>query len=151
MTIPDYIKNAKSGDILSTKYGDVLMVARVEIVDNGLCIYYYFRYNKEDGLEMNEWLYGFYGPKFNEKESFYRPSSEEEKELLLSKIADSGFEMREVYDKMQPVRITQRIDVEKEITSFLGDDLWKTDVNWFGKDWLIGLAEHFIKLRPKLY
>lgn len=115
MEIPNFIKNAKSGDILATKYGDVFMVAKVDIAENGVRIYFYFRFDKEDGLQMNEWLYGFYGPKFNEKDVFYRPATEEEKTILLSQIKKAGFEIQEVYGELQPVRVNPENDSESNI------------------------------------
>lgn len=99
--IPEFIKNAKSGDILATKYGSLLMVARVEIYKSDrVRIYYYFDYDLEDGLSMNEWLEGFYGPEF--EPNFYRPATEEEENLFLDKMQNFGYKLMKWYGGMQP-------------------------------------------------
>lgn len=64
MNVPDFIRKAKSGDILATKYGNLLMVAKVGIGEGSICIYDYFDWDKDMGLQMNEWLNGFYGPRY---------------------------------------------------------------------------------------
>lgn len=98
--IPGFIKEAKAGDILATKYNHLLMVEHVKIEKNKVCIYYYFNY--EDGkLLMNEWLTGFYGPKFDDKD-FYRPATEEEKKLFLKKMEEYGYIMNDFYNKPTP-------------------------------------------------
>lgn len=101
MRIQDFIREAKSGDILATKYGNLLMVARVEIEEKGVCIYYYFDWDEEIGLSMNEWLKGFYGPRYDE--SFYRPATDEEKTFFLGKLKEFGYELREMYGSMEPL------------------------------------------------
>jgi len=102
MYIPDFIRNAKSGDILATKYGNLLMVARVEIEGKDVCIYHYFDWCEKIGLQMNEWLYGFYGPRYDENENFYRPATDEEKVFFLDKMKEFGYELREMYGDMVP-------------------------------------------------
>lgn len=102
MHIPDFIRKAKSGDILATKYGNLLMVARVEIGEKSVCIYDYFDWDKEMGLHMNEWLNGSYGPRYVENENFYRPATDEEKTFFLDKMKEFGFELREMYWNMVP-------------------------------------------------
>ena len=61
MIIPDCIKEAKAGDILATKHGNLLMFERYDVEDNGLKVYFYFDYD-DNKIYMNEWLTGFYGP-----------------------------------------------------------------------------------------
>ena len=102
MRIPDFIRNAKSGDILATKYGNLLMVSRVEIGEKSVCIYHYFDWDEDMGLQMNEWLYGFYGPRYDENENFYRPATDEEKVFFLNKMKEFGYELREMYGDMVP-------------------------------------------------
>lgn len=102
MNIPDFIANAKSGDILATKYGSLLMVARVEITKKEVNIYYYFDWHKDDGFQMNEWLTGFYGPKYEPDDNFYRPATYEEKTLFLDKMKEFGYELGEMYGDIVP-------------------------------------------------
>lgn len=102
MYIPDFIRKAKSGDILATKYGNIFMVARVEIGEKSVCIYDYFDWDKEMGLHMNEWLNGFYGPRYDENENFYIPATDEEKTFFLDKMKEFGYELREMYGDMVP-------------------------------------------------
>lgn len=102
MYIPDFIRKAKSGDILATKYGNLLMVARVEIGEKCVCIYEYFDWDNETGLYMNQWLTGFYGPRYDENENFYRPATGEEKIFFLNKMKEFGYELREMYGDMVP-------------------------------------------------
>jgi len=102
MNIPDFIRNAKSGDILATKYGNIFMVARVEIGKKSVRIYHYFDWDDETGFHMNEWLNGFYGPRYDEKENFYRPATDEEKTFFLDKMKVFGYELREMYGDMVP-------------------------------------------------
>ncbi len=102
MYIPDFIREAKSGDILATKYGSIFMVAKVEIGEKSVCIYPYFNWDKETGLFMNEWLNGFYGPRYDENENFYRPATDEEKTFFLYKMKEFGYELCEIYRNMVP-------------------------------------------------
>ena len=102
MIVPDFIRNAKSGDILATKYGNLLMVARVEIGEKSVRIYDYFDWDKEMGLSMNEWLRGFYGPRYDENDDFYRPATDKEKQFFLQEMAKFGYELRESYGEMVP-------------------------------------------------
>lgn len=102
MYIPDFIRKAKSGDILATKYGNLLMVVRVEIGEKSVRIYDYFDWSKKMGLQMNEWLTGFYGPRYDENENFYRPATNEEKTFFLDKMKTFGYELREMYEDMVP-------------------------------------------------
>lgn len=102
MYIPDFIRKAKSGDILATKYGNLLMVARVEIGEKSVCIYDYFDWDKGMGIQMNEWLNGYYGPRYDENENFYRPATDEEEIFFLDKMKEFGYELREMYGNMVP-------------------------------------------------
>ena len=107
MKVADFIIKARSGDILATKYGSLLMVARKEITKNGVNIYYYFDWHKYDGFQMNEWLTGFYGPKYEEIDNFYRPATDEEKKFFIEQMNKFGFELREEYGEMVP-RLTHK-------------------------------------------
>lgn len=102
MNIPDFIANAKSGDILATKYGSLLMVARVEITKKEVNIYYYFDWHKDDGFQMNEWLTGFYGPKYEPDDNFYRPATDGEKKFFTEQMNKFGFELSEEYGEVVP-------------------------------------------------
>lgn len=98
--VPQFIREAKNGDFLTTKFGFIILVQRVEI---GLSdysgkayvkVYYYFYYDSdEDAISMNEWLTGFFGPKF--EDGFYRPSTEEEKQKLINLMKQRGYEWNE--------------------------------------------------------
>ena len=102
MTLQE-IKKVKAGDCLTTKYGAILLVAKVEIESStSVRIYHYFDWDAgEKTLMMNEWLYGFYGPVF--EEGFYRESTKEEKELLFSKMQKCGYRWCEEHFIPQPV------------------------------------------------
>lgn len=102
MNIPDFIADAKSGDILATKYGSLLMVARVEITKKEVNIYYYFDWHKDDGFQMNEWLTGFYGPKYEPDDDFYRPATDEEKKFFTEQMNKFGFKLSEEYGELVP-------------------------------------------------
>ena len=102
MNIPDFITDAKSGDILATKYGSLLMVARVEITKKEVNIYYYFDWHKDDGFQMNEWLTGFYGPKYEPDDNFYRPATDEEKKFFTEQMNKFGFKLSEEYGELVP-------------------------------------------------
>ena len=103
MNIPKFIKNAQSGDILCTKYNQLLMVEHVEIKDDKVNIYFYFNYDQEDGLYRNEWLTGFYGPLF--EENFYREATKEEKDFFIELLKQHGYELQNFYNKMIPFNI----------------------------------------------
>lgn len=96
----------KAGDVLATKYGRLILVERVEVAAGSVCVYFYFDYDEEIGLQMNEWLTGFYGPKFDD-DAFYRHATDEEKTFLLNKIREYGYELREEYGKLTP-RMTEQ-------------------------------------------
>lgn len=100
MYIPEFISKAKSGDILATKYNHLLMVERVEIVERHVSIYFYFNWDEELGLQMNEWLRGFYGPGYSE--DFYRQATKEEESFFLSEMKKFGYELRDIYGRMEP-------------------------------------------------
>lgn len=53
MNVPEFLKNAKSGDIIATKYNDLIMVQRVEISENSVKVYHFFNYSAGKIL-MNE-------------------------------------------------------------------------------------------------
>lgn len=96
MTVQE-LKQVKNGDFLTTKYGSIIAVQRVEITFNEntqkhhVSVYPYFDYDPSGmGLSMNDFGLGFYGPKFDD-EDFYRPSTEEEKQLILDKIKQRGY------------------------------------------------------------
>ena len=99
MKVPDFIKNAKSGDIIATKYDDLIMVEHVEIKDKKVKIYYYFNYCSGK-IIMNEWLMGFYGPMMTE--DFYRETTDNEKKLFTSKLYDFGYVLVDENDKKVP-------------------------------------------------
>ena len=102
MNVPQFLKEAKSGDFLTTKYGCIICVQRVEISEKGVRVYFYFDYDpKENLFMMNEWLYGFYGPKFDD-DKFYRPSTTEEKVLMIDMMAKYGYELKDYYNEMTP-------------------------------------------------
>lgn len=117
MVIPDFIRNAKNGDCLTTKYGSIILVQRVEIEDEkNVRVYFYFDYDKsEKVLSMNEWLQGFYGPKFDDAE-FYRPSTDEERQFILDKIHERGYRWND--DLKAPSPTVQ------EYHRILGIDKW---------------------------
>ena len=104
MNIPQFLKEVKSGDFLTTKHGNILCVQRVDIdPKEGVRVYPFFDYDPDDKIfEMNEWLRGFYGPRFDE-EDFYRPSTKEEKTILAIMMARYGYELRESYGEMIPM------------------------------------------------
>lgn len=89
------ILKVKNGDFLTTKYGSIILVHHVEPVgDKGVKVYFYFDYDPKDmGLGMNEWLDGFYGPKFDD-ENFYRHSTDDEIKTLTDKMRLLGYEWR---------------------------------------------------------
>ena len=103
MTLQE-IKQVKNGDFLTSKFGDILLVAKVEVVEEGkreVRVYTYFYWCASDKmLMMNEWLYGFYGPGFSE--DFYRMSTDEEKKLLTDKMRERGYEWNDRYFIGQP-------------------------------------------------
>ena len=101
MEIPSFIRDAKSSDILVTKFNQILMVEHVEINVNCVKVYYYFVYDYKDGMIMNEWLSGFYGPKFSE--DFYREATEDEKKMFMQKLHNCGYELITTYnDRIEP-------------------------------------------------
>ena len=100
MEIPDFIKSAKSGDIIATRHNHLLMVERVEIENNHLIrIFPFFHYTDKNGVVRNEWLYGFYGPC---NAIFYREATASEKELFMRMIRKCGYEMYTCGDKIVP-------------------------------------------------
>lgn len=101
LPVPDFIRNAKSGDIVATKYDSIIMVEHVEIDEYGrIALYYYFDYSKSVGLDMNEWLTGFYGKNYDE--GFYRQATDEEKKLFLDMIEEFGYELKQYCSDMIP-------------------------------------------------
>lgn len=92
----------KAGDLLTTKYGNIILVERVEFGENAVCVYDYFDYDKEIGMQMNEWLGGFYGPKFDKY--FYRHSTDEERRLFFTELEKYGYMMTERYGKAVPTQ-----------------------------------------------
>lgn len=103
MTLQE-IKQVKNGDFLTSKFGDILLVAKVEVITEcriEVKVYAYFYWCANDKmLMMNEWLYGFYGPGFSE--DFYRMSTDEEKKLLTDKMRERGYEWNDRYFIGQP-------------------------------------------------
>lgn len=99
MNVPDFLKNAKSGDIIATKYNDLIMVHHVEIGENSVKVYHYFNYSAGKIL-MNEWLMGFYGPFMSD--NFYREATQEEKEMFTSKLYDFGYVLIDEYNTKVP-------------------------------------------------
>ena len=101
MIIPDCIKEAKAGDILATKYGNLLMFAHYEVEDNELKVYDYFDFDCDDNkIYMNEWLTGFYGPKIDE--DFFRPATTEECVKFIDLMNEYGYELHDEYGKKVP-------------------------------------------------
>ena len=101
MIIPDCIKEAKAGDILATKYGNLLMFAHYEVEDNELKVYDYFDFDCDDNkIYMNEWLTGFYGPKIDE--DFFRQATTEECVKFIDLMNEYGYELHEEYGKKVP-------------------------------------------------
>ena len=94
MIIPNCIKEAKAGDILATKYGNLLMFEHYEVEDNKLKVYSYFDYDGNK-IYMNEWLTGFYGPKIDE--DFFRIATTEECEKFIHLMYEYGYELHEEY------------------------------------------------------
>lgn len=104
MNVPQFLKEVKSGDFLTTKYGNILCVQKV-VIDpkEGVRVYHFFDYDPDDKIfQMNEWLRGFYGPRFDE-EDFYRKSTQEEINQLSTMMAKYGYELRESYGEMIPM------------------------------------------------
>lgn len=85
------LNEIKNGDCLTTKYGDIVLIQRVDLTENGGAeVYYYFVWSvSEMRLEMNEWLNGFYGPAI--EEDMFRVSTDAEKEFLFKKMAMRGY------------------------------------------------------------
>lgn len=96
------MRKVKTGDLLTTKYGNIILVERVEFGENAVKVYNYFDYDKEMGIQMNEWLDGFYGPKFDE--DFYRYSSDEEKQYFFTELEKYGYILTERYGKAVPTQ-----------------------------------------------
>ena len=91
--VPEFLHKIGNGDFLTTMYGDIILVHHVEFTEKGNpMVYPYFDYDlSEDAICMNEWITGFYGPAFRE-ENFYRPSTEDEQNLILEKMRLRGYE-----------------------------------------------------------
>ena len=92
------MRGVKNGDLLTTKYGTILLVERVEITylekykRHDVKVYFYFELPKDEmGIQPNEWLTGFYGPKWDNDENFYRRSTDEEIELFWNKLKEYGY------------------------------------------------------------
>ena len=99
MIIRDCIKEAKAGDILATKHGNLLMFERYEVEDNGLKVYFYFDYD-DNKIYMNEWLTGFYGPTIDE--DFFRPATTEECIKFIDLMDEYGYEIYVEYVNKTP-------------------------------------------------
>ena len=108
MEIPSFIKDAKSGDILATKFDHLFMVEHVEINANKVRIYFFFRYDYKEGMLRNDWLLGFYGPGFSE--DFYREATKTEKEFFIQKLRNCGYELHDEYGKLVPCYTHYTID-----------------------------------------
>ena len=118
MTRQEILK-VQNGDFLTTKYGSIILVHHVEEEGTkGVKVYFYFDYDpKEMGLEMNEWLSGFYGPKFDDDE-FYRPSTEEEKKTITDKMRLLGYEWRaDMCFGGEPFMTREEIHRRREVTN----------------------------------
>lgn len=104
ISVPQFIKECRNGDCLTTIYGDIILVQRVDIDEKGhVCIYYYFNYDaSEKQLNMNEWLTGFYGPKFDPEENFYRKSTDEERKYLFELMEKRGYHWKDDFDFPTP-------------------------------------------------
>ena len=102
--VPEFLRKTKSGDFLTTKYGNVILVQRVEVTEKGgVCVYFFFDYcPKDDMFMMNEWLRGFYGPKFDDAE-FYRQSTDEEIQHFLGMMKKYGYKLELDYGELIPV------------------------------------------------
>lgn len=93
--IPDYLKNVKTGDYLTTKSGNVILVHHVEFEGKDLIkVYHFFEYSKrDDKIYKNEFMSGFYGPS---EYDFYRPSTDVEIEKFAQKLYDYGYEWDDI-------------------------------------------------------
>lgn len=92
--IPDYLKKAETGDYLTTKLGNIILVHHVEVEGNGVKVYYFFDYSKKDErIYKNEFMEGFYGPSV--VYDFYRPSTDSEIKFFTDKLKEFGYEWDE--------------------------------------------------------
>jgi hypothetical protein len=140
MIIPNCIKEAKAGDILATKYGNLLMFEHYDVEDNELKVYSYFDYDG-DKIYMNEWLTGFYGPKIDE--DFFRISTTEECEKFIHLMYEYGYELHEEYGKKTPRMTKYEFHRKYKCEYYQSKDQEMLDD-------IIFTAEHNIELIKKL-